>query len=207
MHMSFFDASALFVIMITLAAIPSTSVALVVTRSASLGFSNGAAVSMGIVLGDLIFALLAILGLTALSEMMGAFFLVIKYAAGVYLIWLGITLIKNRAIVYSFHNRSSGGGIFVSFFAGLFVTLGDIKAIFFYASLFPTFLDLSVLELSDVFVILFVTAITVGSVKLGYAFAAEKVIMIGKGHAIEKEAKLTSGALMVGAGTYLIAKT
>jgi threonine/homoserine/homoserine lactone efflux protein len=205
--MSFFDASALFVIMITLAAIPSTSVALVVTRSATLGFSNGAAVSMGIVLGDMIFALLAILGLTALSEMMGAFFLVIKYAAGFYLIWFGITLIKSRARKYSFHNRSSGGGIFVSFFAGLFVTLGDIKAIFFYASLFPTFLDLSLLELSDVFVILFVTAITVGSVKLGYALAAEKFIMMGKGLAIEQEAKLASGTLMVGAGTYLIAKT
>lgn len=205
--MNLFDVSALFVIMVMLAIIPSTSVALVVTRSATLGFSNGAAVSLGIVLGDLIFALLAILGLATLSEMMGTFFLMIKYAAGMYLIWFGVNLIKNSAKTFSFHCGSHGGGIFTSFFAGLFVTLGDLKAIFFYASLFPTFLDLSTLELIDVFVILLVTAITVGSVKLGYAFAAKKVMIMGKRLAIEKEAKLTSGTLMVGAGTYLIVKT
>jgi len=92
--MSFFDAAAFFAIMIMLAAIPSTSVALVITRTATMNFANGAAVSMGIVLGDLVFAMLAILGLTALSEMMGTFFLVIKFAAGIYLIGFGIGLIR-----------------------------------------------------------------------------------------------------------------
>ncbi len=204
--MGLIDAAALFIIMVTLAIIPSTSVALVVTRSATLGVSNGAAVAMGIVLGDLIFASLAIMGLSKLSGMMGAFFLLIKYAAGLYLIWFGISLIKNCKKTYSLHCRSQGGGIFSSFFAGLIVTLGDIKAIFFYASLFPTFLDLSTLALYDVFVILLITATAVGSVKLGYALAANNVVIMGKKLTIEKEAKLTSGALMVGAGAYLIVK-
>ncbi len=204
--MSFFDASALFVIMVTLAMIPSTSVALVITRSATLGFSNGAAVSMGIVLGDLIFVSSAIFGLTALSELMGTFFLVIRYAAGVYLIWFGVTLIRSRAKAYSLQSYSARGGIVASFFAGLFVTLGDVKAIFFYASLFPAFVELSALKTLDIFVILFVTTITVGGVKLTYALIAKKVVIMSKGLAIEKEAKLASGALMVGTGTYLIAK-
>jgi len=51
--------------MALLAALPSASVALVITRSATLGVANGIAVSAGIVLGDLIFILLAIFGLSA----------------------------------------------------------------------------------------------------------------------------------------------
>ncbi|SEN38267.1 hypothetical protein [Nitrosomonas marina] len=51
--MSLFDVSALVIIMIMLAAIPSTSVALVVVRSATMNLANGGAVSMGIVLGEI----------------------------------------------------------------------------------------------------------------------------------------------------------
>ncbi len=204
--MSLFDALALFIIMITLAAIPSTSVALVVARSATMNLANGVAVSMGIVVGDLIFVMLAILGLTALSGMMGSLFFAIKFAAGIYLIWFGITLIRSRTKKITFEYSGASNGIFASFLAGLFVTLGDVKAIFFYASLFPAFVDVSALTLPDISVILLVTVVTVGGVKLIYAFTATKVMLMSKGLAIENQARLASGALMIGAGTYLIAK-
>jgi threonine/homoserine/homoserine lactone efflux protein len=61
----------LLVTMLILAAIPSASVALVVTRSATLGIKNGISVACGIVLGDLIFVALAILGMSVLAETMG----------------------------------------------------------------------------------------------------------------------------------------
>lgn len=204
--MSLFDALALFIIMITLAAIPSTSVALVVARSATMNLANGVAVSMGIVVGDLIFVMLAILGLTALSGMMGSLFFAIKFAAGIYLIWFGITLIRSRTKKITFEYSGTSNGIFASFLAGLFVTLGDVKAIFFYASLFPAFVDVFALTLPDISVILLVTVVTVGGVKLSYAFTATKVMLMSKGLAIENKARLASGTLMVGAGTYLIAK-
>ena len=57
--------------MAALAAIPSTSVALVLTRSATLGLANGIAVATGIVIGDLIFVLLALLGLYFVAGTMG----------------------------------------------------------------------------------------------------------------------------------------
>lgn len=205
--MDLFDTAALFVIMIMLAAIPSTSVALVVTRAATMNFANGVAVSMGIVLGDLVFAMLAILGLTALSEMMGTFFLVIKFAAGIYLIGFGISLIRNRAKTLFYAYSGAGSGICASFLAGFVVTLGDVKAIFFYASLFPAFVDVSALTLPDISIILLITAVTVGGIKLVYAYTATKIMLIGKGLAIENKARLVSGSLMVGAGTYLFTKT
>lgn len=205
--MSLFDISALVIIMITLAAMPSTSVALVVARSATMNLANGVAVSMGIVLGDLIFVVLAILGLTALSELMGGFFLAVKVAAGMYLIWFGINLIRSRTKSLAWKYSGAGGGLSASFLTGLFVTLSDVKAIVFYASLFPAFIDISALTLLDIAIILFVTVATVGGVKLAYASAATKVMTMGKELGVENKTRLASGALMIGAGTYLIART
>ncbi|WP_090702930.1 LysE family translocator [Nitrosomonas aestuarii] len=192
--------------MITLAAMPSTSVALVVIRSATMNPTNGVAVSMGIVLGDLILVGLAILGLTVLSELIGGFFLAVKIAAGMYLIWFGTNLIRSRTINLTCKYSGTGGGLSASFLAGLFVTLGDVKAIVFYASLFPAFVDISALTLPDIAIILLITVAAVGGVKLVYAFAATKVMAIGREFGVGNKARLASGALMVGAGTYLIAR-
>ena len=202
--MNILDTLALFMIMLTLAAIPSTSVALVVTRSATSGLWHGVAVSVGIVLGDLIFALLAILGLTVLSELMGTLFLLIRYAAGVYLIWFGINLIRSRNQTIQLKRSSSTGGLIASFLTGLLVTLGDVKAIFFYASLFPTFLELSNLGYGEIAWVLGVIIVTVGGVKLTYAVLAKKVATIARRFSIAKQAKVASGSLMIGSGTYLI---
>jgi len=205
--MDLFDVLGFVSVMLTLAAIPSTSVALVVTRSATSGVWHGAAVSAGIVLGDLLFALLAILGLTALAGAMGALFLLIRYAAGLYLIWLGVSLIRSRNQSLALDISPSTGGLFASFLTGFLVTLGDVKAIFFYASLFPTFLELSILSYGEVVSVLGVIAVTVGGVKLAYAFLAKRVARFAGRSALAKPAKVVSGSLMVGSGTYLIVRS
>lgn len=204
--MSLFDVTALVIIMVTLAAMPSTSVALVVARSATMSLTSGVAVSMGIVLGDLIFVVLALRGLTALFEMMDGLFPAVRFAAGIYLIWFGIYLIRCRTKNLTCTYSGTGNGICASFLAGLFVTLGDIKAIAFYASLLPAFVDISALTLPDMAIILFVTVVTVGGVKLTYAFAATKVMAMSRALGAGNKARLASGALMVGTGIYLIAK-
>ncbi len=205
--MSILDSMALFAIMVTLAITPSTSVALVVTRSATLGTAHGAAVALGIVLGDLVFILLVLLGLSALAEVMGGLFLVIKYIGGAYLIWLGFTLLtsstKNIITVKKSHLK---GSFITSFFSGFFITLGDIKAIFFYLSLFPAFVDLTALKSLDITIIILVTIVTVGGVKLAYAFAASKIVSMPRGLKLEKGATIVAGGFMLGAGSYLIVK-
>jgi threonine/homoserine/homoserine lactone efflux protein len=62
--MSIIEVVALFGTMVVLAAIPSASVALVVTRAITLGVSNGIAVGVGIVLGDLVFIGFVMFGLS-----------------------------------------------------------------------------------------------------------------------------------------------
>ncbi|WP_417553389.1 LysE family translocator [Marinomonas fungiae] len=204
--MSLVEIIALFFVMVMLSLVPSTSVALVVARSSISGFLNGSAVAAGIVVGDLIFVVLAILGMAALAEVMGSLFLILKYMAGGYLIWLGINFLKSRPTVQDEAAGPSASSLSASFLSGLLLTLGDVKAIFFYASLFPSFVDLAAITTTDIAIIVVLTIVAVGGVKLGYAYSAIRVASFAKGFKGERAVKVAAGGFMVGAGVFLIAK-
>ena len=196
----------LMLFMLALAAMPSASVALVVTRSAALGFCNGAAVALGIVIGDLVFVAFAIFGMSVLAETMGAFFAVVKFAGGAYLIWLGIDLLRADKEATPQFADSRKSTLFASFLSGLVLTLGDVKAILFYASLFPAFVNMATLSAVNIGAIVVVTILSVGGVKLAYAFAARRIVRRLRSNKAQKTLRTATGGIMMGAGTYLIAK-
>ena len=204
--MTFANSLSLLLVMITLAAIPSSSVALVVVRSATLGVRNGIAAALGIVVGDLIFVALAIAGLVAIAEVMGTLFAVLRYAAAAYLIWFGISLIRGGARPGGLENAHRAGGMSVSFAAGVALTLGDVKAILFYAALFPVFVDVSALTSFDIAAIGAITIIGVGGVKAAYAVAARSVANASRGFPFRRPIRIAAGTMMIGTGGYLIAK-
>jgi len=205
--MSIIEAISLFGIMVALAAVPSASVALVITRSVTLGVVNGIAVSAGIVLGDLVFILLAIFGLSVVAETMGSLFMVIKYLGATYLLWLGYTLLTSkRTATITLTKTIEKRNLAASFLAGFILTLGDIKAIVFYVSLFPVFVDLSALNVADILIIISVMIVSVGGVKIVYAFSATKIASLARRNKLDNAARKTAGGFMVGAGSYLIVK-
>jgi threonine/homoserine/homoserine lactone efflux protein len=165
--MSLVEIVLLFSAMAALALVPSASVALVVARSSSAGFSNGSAVAAGIVVGDLVFVFLAVLGMAALAELAGSFFLILRYLAGAYLIWFGISLMRSTSSFPVEDSGQAASKLSASFLSGLLLTLGDVKAIFFYVSLFPAFVDLATIGGLDIAIIAMVTVDAVGGVKLG----------------------------------------
>lgn len=201
-------------VMLSLALIPSSSVALVVTRSATHGLGNGFAAAFGIAAADVVFAILALAGMTALAETLGGLFVALRIAAGLYLIWLGVCLIRARAkpAAGSANSTSSAAptparrraSLAASFGAGFALTLGDLKAIFFYASLFPSLFDLTQFTLADSALMLGITALVVGGVKCGYALAARRIA--ARFTRPMPRARQAAGAAMIGAGLYVIAK-
>jgi threonine/homoserine/homoserine lactone efflux protein len=205
--MSVIESIVLFGIMATLAAMPGTSVALVVTRSATLGVANGIAVSAGIVLGDLVFLSLAIFGLSVVAETMGGLFMLVKILGGIYLLWLGFSLLTAKSqTILTVKNANTKVSLAGSFMAGFILTLGDIKAVIFYASLLPVFIDLSAVRATEILVVVFLTVFSVGGVKVIYAIFANKVAAFSRNMKLENIARKTAGGLMVGAGSYLILK-
>lgn len=193
--------------MLLLSALPSGSVALVVTRSATLGMKDGVSVSLGIVCGDLLFVTFAILGMTLLAETMGAFFSILKILGGTYLIWIGMGLLTSREGSLIDSKKPTPASILTSFLSGLLLTLGDVKAILFYASLFPAFVDMVSLTTVDIAMIMVITALTVGSIKITYALLARRIVSgIEKRAANGRMTKLAAGGLMIGTGGYLLTK-
>lgn len=206
--MSLYDMILMFTIMAGLAAVPSSSVALVVYRSAALNVKNGLWSAAGIVSGDLIFMLMALSGLTALSEIMGGFFALIKYCAAAYLIWFGVSLILSRKsaqpklMKYSFPFTDAAN----SYLSGLFLTLGDVKAILFYAALFPIFIDIHTLSIADMVSLAAITIISVGSVKSAYAVLARTLVKSLQNRKGVGLIKPVAGTVVIGAGGYILLK-
>lgn len=196
----------LFVTMIALAALPSTSVALVAIRASSSGFRHGAAVAGGIVVGDLLFVLLAVLGMTALAELLGTFFVVLRYMAGAYLVWFGISLLRAATTSTNKPVFSGKMSLKADFVSGLVITLGDIKAVVFYASLFPAFLDMRTLSAADIGMIIAITTLAVGCIKLLYAWLAARMQRMPFSPRFARPARTAVGSAMVGAGAWLLLK-
>ncbi|MEQ9668139.1 LysE family translocator [Coleofasciculus sp. G2-EDA-02] len=202
--MTFSTIVALFSAMVVLASIPSVSVLTVSTRSATSGFIHGVFTTLGIVVGDIIFIIIAIWGLSLLAAKMGGLFFLIKYLGGAYLIWLGIGLcraklskVETQAVIeYSWLS---------SFIAGLSITLADQKATLFYLGFFPAFIDLSQISYLDTIIIIAITTVAVGGVKLGYAFMADKARLLIS-YRIRKGINMIAGFIMIAVGVFLMIK-
>jgi threonine/homoserine/homoserine lactone efflux protein len=198
--------TALFSSMIVLAFIPSLSALVVSARSAANGFTHGVFTTIGIVAGDIIFIILAIYGLSVLAEIMGSRFSLIKYLGGAYLIWLGINLWRSKPGTGEVVNNIEPS-LLSSFLTGLFITLGDQKAILFYLGFFPAFLDLSSVSLADTSIIIVIATLAVGSAKLVYACMANRASLLLSSSSATKTINIVAGAVMVGVGVLLAVKT
>ena len=97
-------------------------------------------------------------------------------------------------------------GLSASFLAGLFLTLGDIKAIVFYASLLPMILNPAELNASGLILLIAVTVIAVGGVKLLYALSAGRLMALSRRYGLETRTRQLAGGVMIGSGGYLLAK-
>lgn len=198
--------AALFLTMTTLALIPSTSVLVVVANSIASGFKHGALTALGILCGDFIFILLAVYGLSAIANSLASLFMLLRYLGAAYLLWMGSKL-WSVEVKASQVDKPRISSYWSSFTSGLFITLADFKAIFFYVSFFPAFLDLKQMTIADLLLILMLTSVAVGGVKLGYAYLAAKAkLFISNPKAVISMNRL-AGTATIAVAVVLIAKS
>ena len=202
--MTFSSIFALFSAMVILASIPSVSVLAVSTRAATYGFIHGVLTTIGIVVGDIIFIIIAISGLSLLAETMGSLGVLIKYVGGAYLMLLGIGLCRSK-VKDGEAEKVVKSSLMSSFLSGLLITLADQKAILFYLGFFPAFIDISKISYFDLSIIIAITVVTVGGVKLGYAFMADRARLLVNSK-IRKGINTTAGCVMIAVGVFLVTK-
>ncbi|WP_232053857.1 LysE family translocator [Microbulbifer sp. GL-2] len=197
--------------MLVLALIPGPGVLAVVSRALTSGLRQGLIAVMGIVAGDYLFILLALFGLTTLAEAMGSLFVIIKYAGAAFLIWLGVNLIFSQCKVRGLQAQVKlpalySSGNFSSFLLGLLTTLGNPKAILFYASFLPAFLDLTSVTSLDILAIFTIATLSVGGVMVCYVYFSIKAhTTIGRSNKVPA-LKYGSGVLLIGSGIFVAAR-
>ena len=189
--------------MIILAMTPDTSVIAVMARAIASGLSHSIVTIIGLLCGDFIFILFAVSGLSAIAQTMSSFFLVIKYFGGIYLIWLGIKLwrTKSRAIEFEGVQESSW---WANFLCGFLITMSDPKAILFYVSFLPAFVDLTTISPLDVLLIMLMATIALGSVKLVYAYMADQARVLLQNSQINQRLYQITAIVMIVIGLLLI---
>jgi len=197
---------ALFGAMLIVALVPGPAVFAVIARTFSSGFSRGLMIIVGITLADFIFILLALFGLSIISEIMGTAFLIVKFASAAYLIWLGINLIRSKVSAEDI-KVSKESSLLANVMTGLMINLGNPKAIVFYIGLFPAFIDVSQVVTADVLAIMAVATIVFGSVNTCYALLALRAKkMLNNPNALSLINK-TAGTLMVSTGALVAIKS
>lgn len=178
---------------------------IVVARTVSRGLIAGLICSAGIVAGDHVFILLATFGLAAISPLPGELFVAIKIIGSIYLIWLGLKLILSK-------REDSGSGYksaqryATNFIAGLLTTLSNPKAILFYASFLPAFLDLSRVNYIDILLLLLIATLAVGGVMSLYVFFTAKLASKPRNPATKALSKWAAGSILIGSGAYIVTK-
>lgn len=76
---------------------PGPNVLAVIGTSMSIGRSSGVALAVGVATGSLLWAMLTVLGLSALLSVYATTLTIIKIAGGLYLLWLAYKALKSAA--------------------------------------------------------------------------------------------------------------
>jgi threonine/homoserine/homoserine lactone efflux protein len=122
-------------------------------RALSGGFRQAWPLAVGVTVGDILWPLLAILGVNWLVSVWGGFIETLKWVAAGIFLWMGWVLIRNAGTPISADGRLTRPGMWAGFAAGVAVIVGNPKAILFYMGVLPGFFDLRVVTAWDIVLI------------------------------------------------------
>ncbi|KMK65779.1 LysE family translocator [Puniceibacterium sp. IMCC21224] len=130
-----------------------------IARALSGGFQAAWPLALGVVVGDILWPFLAILGVTWIVSVFAGFMTFLRWVACLTFLIMGGLIIRNADAKISTDNRLTRPGMWAGFAAGLVVILGNPKAILFYMGVLPGFFDLTALRWPDMVVIAGISAI------------------------------------------------
>ena len=122
---------------------PGPDMIYVITRGMAQGRKAGMISAIGVTLGILVHTLFAAFGLAVILKTSAMAFLMVKYAGGAYLIWIGIKSIKSSGdpSVYSLNSPAPAMTAKKVFIQGMFTNVLNPKVALFFLAFLPQFVD------------------------------------------------------------------
>ena len=171
-----------------------------IARSLSGGFHAAWPLALGVVVGDVLWSLLAIFGITWVLSVYGGFLEALKWVAAAMFIVMGALVIRSANAQINTDSRLTRPGMWAGFVAGLVVILGNPKAILFYAGMLPGFFDLTALTWIDITVIVSLSMIVPLIGNLAMALFIDRARRLMQRPAALRRMNITAGILLIGVG-------
>jgi threonine/homoserine/homoserine lactone efflux protein len=127
-------------------------------RALSGGFASAWPLAVGVVLGDILWPMLAILGVAWIVSVFDGFMTVMRYVAAGMFLFMGVMLIRHAGATIGTDSRLTRPGRWAGFMAGVAVIIGNPKAVLFYMGVLPGFFDLTTITWLDIAAILLISA-------------------------------------------------
>lgn len=171
-----------------------------IARTLAGGFNGAWPLALGVVVGDVLWPLIAVFGLTWLVSLYGGILDLISWVACIMFISMGVLLIKHADRTIASDSRLTRPGMWAGFVAGLAVIIGNPKAILFYMGMLPGFFDLSSVTMIDVIAIAFLSCIVpfIGNLILALFIGRARALLTSP--TALKHANIIAGFLLIGVG-------
>ena len=189
-------------------AIPGPTILLVLSYSISQGRSATMPLVAGVALGDAVAITLSLIGLGTLLATSALWFTIIKWLGGLYLIYLGIKLIRSANKPLKMQSASSPGAQLSSprklFGNAFIVTALNPKSIVFFIALLPQFISAAHPVTAQLWIlgVTFVVLATLGATS--YALFASSLRKFLAAPRAQKAYGLFGGGLLCAAGIWAL---
>jgi threonine/homoserine/homoserine lactone efflux protein len=188
------------------AASPGPGIAALVAQVIGKGSDSAPSFAAGLILGDLVWLAVAILGLAVVAQTFHEIFLVIKYVGAAYLVYLAYRMWTAPVAARDVAAAARRDGRLRLFFAGLAVTLGNFKVVAFYLALLPSLIDLPRVGLLGYVELASVSVVVLTVVFGAYALAAARARALFRSTRAMRLLNRTGGTMMAGAAVAVATK-
>jgi threonine/homoserine/homoserine lactone efflux protein len=169
-------------------------------RALSGGFAAAWPLAIGVALGDMLWPLTAIFGLSWVVSLYSGFLNALAWAAVAVFIVMGIALIRKPATPLGTDSRMTRPGMWAGFAVGVAAVTGNPKAILFYMSVLPGFFNLNRLTAPDIIAILAISAIVPAIGNIGLALFLDRARRLLASPRRLRRLNIISGALLICVG-------
>lgn len=193
-------AFALFILFLT----PGPVWLALMARAVSGGFQSAWPLAVGVAVGDVVWPLLAILGLSWVTSEYEQSLVILRWVACAFFLWIGWNVIRNAGKeIESGDTRLTRPGMMAGFFAGVATILSNPKAMLFYMGVLPGFFDLSAVTSPDILVICLLSLVVPLIGNLCFAWFIDRIRRLMHSPQALRRMNLTAGALLIFVGLIL----